>query len=249
VPVHVDATDLYESADPLLEDEVSRRQAIVFLALDLVSGRVDEHHPLYDWLKRFGATDADLEHFQARGVDLPIIGINLYPMFSRKTLVKTKRGLRVQMPYASAEIVERLGRMYHERYGAPVMISETASLGAIRRRRAWLDDSVAAVRRMREAGVPLVGYTWWPMFALAAWAYRQGANPPTYYLKQMGLWDIDPDPEADLRRVHTPLVDAYRELVAGGAEAVGPLAVSGSGEADSERRGAADRPRSTVYVS
>ena len=38
----------------------------------------------------------------------------------------------------------RLGRLYFERYGAPLFISETASVGSVARRRAWLDASVAA---------------------------------------------------------------------------------------------------------
>ena len=35
--------------------------------------------------------------------------------------------------------------------------------------------------------MPVNGYTWWPMFALVAWAYRQGVKPHAAYLKQMGL--------------------------------------------------------------
>src|SRR5215203_5978124 len=81
------------------------------------------------------------------------------------------------------------------------------------RRRAWLDASVAATRALRQEGVPVFGYTWWPLFALVAWAYRQGRRPPAAYLLQMGLWDIDADLDAGLARLRTPLVDAYRELV------------------------------------
>ena len=109
--------------------------------------------------------------------------------------------------------------MYWDRYHVPVFISETASVGSVRRRRAWLDDSVAAVRRLREAGVPLVGYTWWPLFALVTWGYRQGTHPPAYYLKQMGLWDLDDA----LNRVPTSLVERYRTLAQGGLSSVGTL--------------------------
>ncbi len=56
VPVHVDATDLYETRDPGLREETERRQEIVFLALDLVSGRVDRNHSLWSWLLQYGAT-------------------------------------------------------------------------------------------------------------------------------------------------------------------------------------------------
>jgi transposase len=90
-----------------------------------------------------------------------------------------------------AHIVSRLARLYWERYRAPVFIAETASVGPVRPRSEWLRDSVAAVRRVRESGVPLVGYTWWPLFALVTWGYRQGTHLPEFYLKQMGLWDLD----------------------------------------------------------
>ena len=128
------------------------------------------------------------------------------------------------MPYASGDLVSRLGRLYFERYGAPLFVSETASVGSLARRRAWLDASVAATRALRQEGVPVFGYTWWPLFALVAWAYRQGRRPPAAYLLQMGLWDVDPAPAAALARVRTPLVDAYRDLVAGGSDSVGRLA-------------------------
>jgi beta-glucosidase/6-phospho-beta-glucosidase/beta-galactosidase len=220
VPVHVDATDLYETDDPLLQIERDRRQEIVFLALDLISGRIDNSHPLRPWLLRQGAPEALLEWFLEHKVQLEMIGINLYPLFSRKVLSRPGGRLRVRMPYASADIVERLGDLYSERYNVPIFIAETASVGSVQRRRQWLEDSVESVRRLRRRGVPMIGYTWWPLFALVTWAYRQGNNPPEFYLKQMGLWDLDPN----LRRVETELVQAYRELVANGSERVGELA-------------------------
>lgn len=213
---HVDATDLYETEEASLTTEAQHRQDIVFLALDLVSGRVNEQHSLWSWLLRQGAATHELEWFQERAVELQLVGINLYPMFTLKAARRTRAGgLRWRMPYATAEIVEKLGAMYWDRYHAPVFVSETASVGTVQRRREWLDDSVAAVRRLRERGIPLVGYTWWPLFALVTWGYRQGTHPPDYYLKQMGLWDLD----SQLNRVPTPLVQHYRGLTEGGSAA------------------------------
>ncbi len=222
VAVHVDATDLYESADPSLADEVFRRQEIVFLALDLVSGRVVPGHSLYEWLLNNGVKDTDLAWFAENAIDLEIIGINLYPLFSRKILARSPH-LRIKMPYVGGEIVERLARLYFERYQTPIFISETASLGSIKRRAHWLDDSVKSTRRAREAGIPLVGYTWWPLFALVTWAYRQGRHPPAYYIKQMGLWDLKADEQDQLHRVSTELVNQYQSLVRGGSAPVGTV--------------------------
>jgi beta-glucosidase len=208
---HVDATDIYQTDDPALAGEAERRQEIVFLALDLISGRVNSRHILWKWLLSQGATASELDAFLDDPVDVHVVGMNLYPMFTSKQLSRDRSGrFRIRMPYAKADLVARLGRLYHERYRSPLMISETASVGSVKRRGAWLAESVAQVAKLRSEGVPLVGYTWWPMFALVNWAYRQGNRPIGNHLTQMGLWNLN----ADLDRVPTPLVDAYRHLAA-----------------------------------
>lgn len=227
VCMHVDATDLYEAATPALEPEAARRQEIVFLALDLVTGRVRPGHALHDWLLGLGIAAAELEWFAAQAVGLDVLGINLYPLFSRKVVTAPAGRLRIRMPYASADIVERLAALYATRYDCPLLISETASAGSVARRLAWLEDSVRAVARVRERGLPLVGYTWWPLFALVTWAYREGRRPPADYLVQMGLWELR-EVDGALERIATPLVARYRELVAGGSAVVGPLAARGA---------------------
>lgn len=221
VPVHVDATDLYETRDPGLREETERRQEIVFLALDLVSGRVDRNHSLWSWLLQYGATESDLAWFQDNAVDLPLIGLNLYPMFTQKRLQRELNGrFRIRQPYASGDLLARLGRLYHERYHVPLFVSETASIGSVDKRQRWLDDSLGAVRTLRQEGVPMIGYTWWPLFDMVAWAYRQGLREPAQYFARMGLWDLDP---ATLNRTPTALVGSYQTYVAGGSSAVGPL--------------------------
>ena len=219
VPYHVDATDLY-LADAKDGGDVQAvaafRQEIVFLALDLVSGKITgPSHPLYDWLLSHGASVADLEWFAENAVALPVIGLNLYPMFTQKRVKRDKAGrLRITMPYGDETLVTRLGRLYAARYpGSALFIGETASVGSVLKRREWMESSVAAVRHLRGEGVPLVGYTWWPMFSLVAWAYRQGTRPPDAYLEPMGLWDLAPGSQ---ERRETPLVEIYREWVAAG---------------------------------
>jgi beta-glucosidase len=71
-----------------------------------------------------------------------------------------------------------------------------------------------------------VGYTWWPLFALVTWAYRQGKNPAEDYLKQMGLYDIQPAPGDPMRRVKTPLAEKFKQLAAQDPGGVGELRVA-----------------------
>jgi beta-glucosidase len=57
------------------------------------------------------------------------------------------------------------------------------------------------------------------MFALVTWAWRQGKRDIARHLLQMGLWNLD----AELNRIPTPAVDAYRRMVADGPNRVGAL--------------------------
>jgi beta-glucosidase len=223
VMLHVDAGDIYEAESEDLVGEARFRRDVGFLALDLVSGRIDERHALYTWLRELSFGEDDLGWFDEHRITLDLVGVNLYPLFSLKRLRRSGGRLRVAMNYAPANIVERLASDYHRRYERPVFITETASEGSVARRRAWLEASVLSVRAARSKGIPLCGYTWWPLFALVAWAYRRGSRPPSAYLKQMGLWDLVADDSGGLSRVRTTLVERYRELVASGVSAVGPI--------------------------
>jgi beta-glucosidase len=224
VVAHVDASDLYGTDDPSLADDVALRQEIVFLALDLVTGRVDETHALVPWLASLGIELRALDAFHEQPLALDLVGVNLYPMFTKKKVQRRGGRVRIGMHYAGGDLVERIAELYWERYGRPILITETASLGSVARRRRWMNDSVAAVGKLRARGVPVVGYTWWPLFALVAWSWRQGLRELETHLLEMGLWSLDTKPDAALARVRTPLVDDYRALVAGGARDVGSLA-------------------------
>jgi beta-glucosidase len=142
-------------------------------------------------------------------------------MFSLKRVQRVRGRRRIRSLYAGADLLERLAELYAERYRCPIFVTETASWGSAGHRRAWLEESLDAVERARARGVPIVGYTWWPLFALVSWSWRQGRRPLAAHLLQMGLWDLDP---SDLSRIRTPLVDLYRELAAGGSRVAGRLA-------------------------
>lgn len=218
VMVHVDATDLYvplDVSDARAADEARTRQELVFLALDLVMGRVDGGHALHGWLLRHGVTEEELAWFRSHAATPDVIGYNMYPMFSRKVVRSTPRGgVRVGIRPCWTETLLELTRMYAARYAPiPVMITETASSGSIKRRIKWIEDSAEMVRQARAEGIPLVGYTFWPLFSLVTWAYRNGSGGVSDYLLDMGLWDLRPGPDG-LARVHSPVVDAYKRVVA-----------------------------------
>lgn len=221
VLAHVDPTDIYFTYDATLDQEVEFRRRLVFLALDLVSGKVDDRYELREWLLKHGATEQDLAWFRTNVAPLDVIGLNMYPMFSWKRIIRTSRGIRMRLEAAPGRILGEIIDMYWQRYQRPLFVSETAAWGTVRRRKQWMGDSVEVVKQARDRGVPVVGYTWWPMFSLVAWGYRQHGLDLNRYLLKMGLWDLDI--EQNLARVRTPLVEEYRKVSMSGTELVGGL--------------------------
>jgi len=226
VSVHVDPADLYYTHDPSLQQEVEMRQQVVFLALDLISGRVDANHELWSWLLNMGFTENTLNEFRAIAVEPDVIGINCYPLFGQKEVLRSGARIVTRNRYANADLLQTLVSKYWQRYQRPLMISETASLGA--KRSDWLSGSVAAVRSLRSAGVPVIGYTWWPLFSIVSWGYQHGNKPMADYMVDLGLWDLD----SNLNRIEASVAQEYRALVRSGFDVIGELKMSRKEVAD-----------------
>jgi hypothetical protein len=77
-----------------------------------------------------------------------------------------------------------------------------------------MDETIATVRGLREEGMPVVGYTWFPLFSMIDWSYRRGRRPLKEYLLHLGLYDSAFDSEGVLRRKKTPLVKRYQAHMA-----------------------------------
>ena len=69
-------------------------------------------------------------------------------------------------------------------------------------------------RAVREQGLPIVGYTWFPLFTMVDWAYRTGRRPLKEYLMHLGLYDSAFNSKGNLRRHKTPLVERYQKHMA-----------------------------------
>ncbi len=221
--VHVDATDLYQTQDAALVEETTLRQELVFCALDLVQGRVNENHALHGWLRKQGIADSALAWFEANHVAPDIIGYNMYPMYSEKHVQRDAKGaLEVRIRRCGVETFAQLTRMYARSYGRPVMCTETASDGVPARRSRWITETFAEIQALRMEGVPVVGYTYWPLFSLVAWPYRHGKLPLDRYMVHMGLWELRDEGDGTLLRMPTSAVDTFREVA---AQPIQPLGI------------------------
>lgn len=216
--VHVDAGMRFagDVDAPEHRDLAARLGEQIWLVEDLVTGRVDQTHPLAAWLTANGLDDGELEWFASNPVHPDVVGVNYYPRHSTELFeagVHHRGGFADPRPTRddAAEGLEELLRTAAARYGVPVMLTETAVTGTVDERMRWLDASVARVRDLRAGGLDVVGYTWWPVFDMYEWTYRHSSAPRADHLLTMGLWSLV-ERDGDLDRVPTALVDRFREL-------------------------------------
>jgi beta-glucosidase len=231
VMIHVEATGIGSTDAPALSERLELDMHRELVVLDLITGRVDDVHPLEPYLVENGMPKEHLVWFRNHAIELDVLGLNYYPFMSvwRRSL-DVDGGARHDAIWGGGEHLERLVRDYHDRYGVPIFITECShneraqpgsTFGAPpyasgppgRARTAWLDEAVAAVERLRRDGLPLVGFTWWPLYDLVNWEYREGTDPAAAYLEPMGLFALRPDAHGDLRREPLECGDRMRRII------------------------------------
>jgi beta-glucosidase len=214
--VHVEAAFRYVGA--LDREDARLLLDRRFLAEDLVTGRVDAGHPLAPYLIHHGFSEHDLAWFREHTALPDVMGVNYYPNLSTEEFPATSAHHGAPWDPRprrddGVEGLEDVVRTWSERYGAPVFVTETSHPGSsVGRRLRWLDESVETLWRLRADGVPVVGYTWWPLFDMVDWRYREGTDPVEQYLLPSGLYELDGGDS--LARRATRLVERFREHAA-----------------------------------
>lgn len=204
--VHVDAAARYVGD---VEGEHAAKVRLLrhqrYVVEDLVTGRVTDEHPLLEHLLAHGFATGVLERLAGAPVRPDVMGVNYYPRHSTTVVqdgVWHAGGFVDPAPERDdgVEGLTEVIRAYAHRYGAPVALTETCVTAPVAERVSWLEESLAAVHGLREEGVPVVGYTWWPLFDMYEWTYRHGTGPRAEHLLTMGMWDLVETPDGLDRR-------------------------------------------------
>jgi beta-glucosidase/6-phospho-beta-glucosidase/beta-galactosidase len=221
IMVFVEATGLSRAEERLVSLLV-HEQAQHFLCFDLLAGRVTPDHVLFPWLIRHGVSWLDLEEIRRGQVELEIIGLNFYPQWSTHQLFVKRTGhLGYRRVEQEGSGFEELIRSYHDRYNVPIMITETSAAGDDMVREKWLRLSTTTIKELRRDGVPVIGYTWFPMCTMIDWRYRFGRQPASAYRIELGLYRLS---EERGKRWHaSSLVPQFQRYAADSFDSVGSL--------------------------
>lgn len=191
VMLHVEAAGVCGATHEDLGALAGEEQARAFLPWDLLTGLVTSRHELFGWLLRCGISEHELRAIRDRRVAIDIAGLNFYPQWSSHELYLTRRGrLRRRAVDREGAGFGAMIRMYHQRYGAPIVITETSAHGDDSTRSLWLRTSLATIKGLRAEGVPVIGYTWFPLCTMIDWRYRFGRRPVEEYRIELGLYRL-----------------------------------------------------------
>ncbi|HKP86692.1 MAG TPA: family 1 glycosylhydrolase [Blastocatellia bacterium] len=229
IMVHVEAAGLSRAARHDLEALAVEENRRGYICYDLITGLVMPDHPLFPWLVRNGASPDDLASIASHAIKLDVMGLNFYPQWSTQEIDIDKKG-RLAFRYIGPDAYIEQGGAgfakliedYYNRYKVPIIITETSAHRSEEVRSRWLEASVAAVKQLRGRGVPVLGYTWFPLFTMIDWRYRFGRQPLENYRLELGLYNLDGDGKAR-RWEPTSLVEKMRSYVNNSEASVGPL--------------------------
>jgi beta-glucosidase/6-phospho-beta-glucosidase/beta-galactosidase/glycosyltransferase involved in cell wall biosynthesis len=214
-----DAAEHFKTRHEELNAEVMRRNLRRFAVMDLLTGRVDRNHPLQAWMLGYGMTELDLEWFRSHPQSPDILGLDYYPHSDWQ--IEISNGSVRQRRADSPAGLHAVASEYYERYGIPLMLTETSIEGTSMNREMWFDLTVEHIARLREHGIPMLGCFWWPLLDQIDWdgalTHRIGK------IHQVGLFKLSRRKDGTLQRSPTPMVEIYRDAAALGDERIGKL--------------------------
>jgi len=171
-----------------------------FIALDLNYAR-PVNSEIFQFLMDNGMTDEEYRFFLGHRLKQHCIMGNDYYVTNEHRVAAdgSTRGSGEVFGYAE------ITRQYYGRYGLPVMHTETHFEEGPRGDEAvfWLWKQWSNVLRVRDDGIPIVGFTWYSLTDQVDWdsALRETRG----HVTRVGLYDLD-------RRIR-PVGEAYRTLI------------------------------------
>ena len=206
-----------EPTTPQAQEMAQQRDQLNFICWDLVCGKVDEHHPLYEMLVSSGVTAEDLSDIRKHPIHYDIFGVNFYPWAAQRIAVDESNVVHAMPVPRNGRLLADVLRRSHTHTQLPLFVTETSAREDVAGRAEWMNETISAVAETLTEGIPVLGYTWFPLITMIDWEYRSGKGPVSDYLLNLGLWDSNFDDRGTLVRQETPLVEKYRSYIRQGS--------------------------------
>ena len=204
-----------------------------WLPFDLLTGKVDHHHPLFHYLRDGGISEVDIDWFAQHPCPPNVIGVNYYVTSDRyldhRVHLYPEDRRSAEGPFVDAEAVRvagtrevgvaRLLEHAWERYRIPVAVTEVHLGAAVDDQIRWLAESWASVMQARKNGVECVALTPWALLGSFFWDQLVTCDNGHY---EPGAFDVR---SGDL--VPTELADVIAQIALGNSPEHPALAQQG----------------------
>ncbi len=198
--IQSESSEYYHADSPQAIKTSEENNAKRFLSLDLNYGRrVDSD--MYEFLMDNGMSRDEYHFFLKNNLKHHCVMGNDYYITNEHRVMKDG------MTEPAGEIFgyHVITMQYYDRYGIPVMHTETNLAQGPHGNEAvkWLKKEWANVLRVRNDGVPIVGFTWYSLTDQVDWDIALRENKGT--VNPLGLYDLD--------RNIRPVGEAYKQII------------------------------------
>ncbi len=209
---------------PAPPDDPVRRELLRAAAAypaSLAYGKVGIDHPFAKFLMEHEVSESDIGWFEKRAAKPDMLGCNNYPGFSQPIPNEATGDDRNKLEKAaqkSAESVKKAILDSQTYFDLPVYLTETSGGLTTAAKIAYINALYEMISNLRRKKVPIVGVNWWPLFDTIQWDYRENLDKPLTDFIYPGGWNnglylIESEPDGNLKRIPTPAVEAYREVM------------------------------------
>jgi len=205
--IQSESSEYFHADTPRAIGPAERLNARRFLSLDLNYGRrVDSE--MYEFLLDNGMTREEYHFFLDHHLKHHCIMGNDYYV-TNEHRVSADGHTR---PSGEVFGYDEITRQYYDRYALPVMHTETNCTEGPNGDEAvyWLWKEWANVLRIRNAGIPVVGFTWYSLTDQVDW--DTALREPNGHVNALGLFDLDRNIRA-VGRAYQTLIAEWREVL------------------------------------
>lgn len=203
--IYVDTAEAHHALDEASEEFAEHLNDRRFLIHDLVMGRLDEAHPMWEYMACNGAELADLEWLRANPGRFDVLGLDYYA-HSEHGYHENGSVVPCPTPIGFAGVA----RQYAARYNTPIMLSETNIRGFVSDRLSWLKYMVEQAEALEADGMDFRGFCWFPFVDSTDWdsLLRQAEGN----IDPVGIYWLD---STRTTRYTSELSEAYARLARG----------------------------------
>ena len=210
--VHVDACEHHRALETQSEEWVRHANDRRFLFHDLILGLTRADHPLLPYLEANGFAQDDRYWFEDNAVKIDVLGLDYYAHSEMEWAWSPEANhATLCFPCTQPRGFAAVACDYVERFGLPVLLSETNIGGTVTDRLTWLKFMEEQAEKLAKT-CDFRGFCWFPSIDATDWdSLCTMANRK---VSPMGIWSLDQDCN---QRRSSELSEWYARLAKGEA--------------------------------